>query len=184
MTKTGFVCREVPYEGEVGAGRLLPFVPKEGSITVPVPDFIPESEPLGTMTVCGQSLERVGIHHGDVVLVRKIFSRRQIKRHTICVLYLRTLGEIVAKKVTFEKDFVVLHYCGLAPEPPMYLPASDVEIRGIVISRSQHRLEWPFIDEPTVQNGNGSGLSATERGAKLQELIERFQRPIDDELPF
>ena len=140
-------AQAVPYEGEIGAGRLLPFIPKGGTVEVAVPDYIPETEPLGTMTVRGRSLSRVGIDDGDIVLLRKIFTKSQIKPDTICSLYIPATGEVVAKKITFREERMVLRYCGYDDEGDIYVDPDDVDIRGIVISVSRHKTEWPFIDE-------------------------------------
>lgn len=178
--ETKYVVREIPYEGEVGAGRLYPFVPKEGTVAVAVPDDIPEDEPLGTMTVSGISLERVGIYDGDIVVVRKIQNKRQIKRDTVCVCYVKSIGEVVAKKITFDKDYLLMHYCGMEAEPPMYVPAADVEIKGIVISTSRHHTEWPFIADRILQPAKKSSGKIDQ--TKVIEAINRFKKfePEDD----
>lgn len=144
---TSYRVQAVPYEGHVGAGRVVPFpVPEGSTLEVSVPDYVSESEPLGTMTVCGDSLERVGIYDGDIVLCRKIFSKKQITRDTVCIVYARSLGEVNAKKIVFREGHLVLKYCGYRNEPDVRVPEEEVEIRGIVISASRHRREWPFID--------------------------------------
>jgi phage repressor protein C with HTH and peptisase S24 domain len=177
------MVREIAFEGEVGAGRLVPFEPRGGTVSMLVPDHIPEGEPLGAMRVNGRSLEGVGIHDGDFVLVRKLFSRKQVKKDTVCVLWLHTLGEVVAKKVTFRKDHLILHYCGLEPEPPLILPASDVEFRGIVIGVSRQQTEWPEIARSSPRsvaaaNGNGEpALSRAEREKRITEAI-RHLKPV------
>lgn len=185
--EVSYTVREVPYEGEVGAGRLIPFPERQnGAVPMAVPDDIPEWEPLGTMTINGTSLERVGIFDQDIVLVRKIFSRKQIKRNTICVCYLPSLGEIVAKKVSFDNGNLVLHYCGVEPQPPLYLPAGEVEIRGIVISVSRHRTEWPFIGDTPKEATVKAKLTSVEKRAAIAQLANRFKpKPSPgDDIPF
>lgn len=139
--------RDVPYEGMVGAGRVIPFVPKGGTMPVAVPDYIPDSEPLGTMTVSGGSLARVGIIDGDIVLCRKVFNKRDIKNDTVCIVYDPGSGEVSAKKIKFRENLLVLRYCGYENLPDRHVSPEAVEIRGIVISASRHQTEWPFIDE-------------------------------------
>jgi SOS-response transcriptional repressor LexA len=160
-----FSVREVPYEGQVGAGRLpLAFVPKDGIVAVPVPDSIPKSDHLATMTVNGNSLERVGIFDGDIVLVRQITSKRQIKRNSVCVVYVPSLGEPMAKKVSFDGDYLVLHYCGMDPQEPMYVLAEEAEIRGIVISVTRQATDWPFVDQvPAAPSGVALSPAAKAR---------------------
>lgn len=180
-----FIVRELPYEGEVGAGRLLPFVPKGGVLPVVVPADIPESE-LGTMKINGDSLERVGIYNGDFVVVRKIFNKRAIKRDTVCIVWAESYNEIMAKKIQFKDDYLILHYCGLEPQPPLYLPADECEVRGIVIGTSRQRTEWPFIefpeDMPTKQAARKK-KAEPEKRAKVIEAIDKFKKP-EEELPF
>jgi SOS-response transcriptional repressor LexA len=180
-----FVVRELPYEGEVGAGRLLAFTPKGGVIPVVVPADIPESE-LATMKINGGSLERVGIYNGDFVVVRKIWNKRAIKKDTVCIVWAESYNDLMAKKIQFKDDYLILHYCGLEPEPPLYLPAEDCEIRGIVIGTSRQRTEWPFIEYPEdlpVKEAANKRKTAPDRKAKVIEAIEKFRKPEPEE-PF
>lgn len=173
--------RAVPYEGQVGAGRLLPFVPKDGVIELPVPDSIPQNETLGTMTVNGSSLERVGIFDGDIVLVRRLTSKRQIKRNTICVVYVASTGEVLAKKITFEEDYLVLHSCGMQPEPPLYVLAGEAEIRGMVISATRQMADWHYLDE--VVGVNRVLNTSAARAKKVAAVMAALVRPVDED-PF
>lgn len=158
---------------------MHPFVPKDGIVAVPVPDSIPKNEELATLTVNGNSLERVGIFDGDIVLVRRISNKRQIKRHTVCVVYIPSLGEVMAKKVTFEDDYLVLHYCGLEPQEPMAFVAEEVEIRGMVISATRQQLDWPFVDEVV---GNSRVVnSSSARARKVAAAIAAMVKPSSDE---
>lgn len=181
-----YVVRELPYEGEVGAGRLLAFpAPKGGVLPVVVPADIPESQ-LGTMKINGDSLERVGIYDGDFVVVRKIFNNRVIKRDTVCIVWAESHNDLMAKKIQFKDDFLILHYCGLEPQPPLYLPAEDCEIRGIVIGTSRQRTEWPFIEFPEdmpTKEAARKRSKAPEKRAKVIEAIEKFKKPEGEE-PF
>lgn len=176
-----YSVRAIPYEGQVGAGRVHPFVAKDGVIEVPVPDSIRSNEQLGTMTVNGDSLERIGIFDGDIVLVRKITSRRQIKRNSVCVVYIPNLGEVMAKKVSFENDYLVLHYCGMQAQPPLYVLASEAEIRGIVISSTRQQSDWPFLDE--VIPARGVMNSSAAKARKIAAVMKQFEKPVEED-PF
>lgn len=178
-----YTVREVPYEGQVGAGRLSPFVPKDGIVAVPVPDSIPQGEYLGTMTVNGNSLERVGINDGDIVLVRRITSRRQIRRNSVCVVYVPSLGEVLAKKVTFEDDYLVLHSCGMEPAEPLYVLEAEAEIRGVVISVTTQQLDWPFVDA-VVGKASGVRTSPAARARLVASAMAQFEKPEEDEFEF
>ncbi len=125
--------REIPHEGEIGAGRLLPFVAKGGTTTVIVPENMPDSELLGTMTVRGRSLEDEGIYDGDLLICKKVFSKKQICPDTICVVYIPATGEVVAKKIHFRENMLVLRGCG-GGVSDMHVGINDVEIRGAVFS--------------------------------------------------
>jgi SOS-response transcriptional repressor LexA len=176
-----YSVRAIPYEGQVGAGRLLPFVAKDGVIEVPVPDSIGGGEQLGTMTVNGNSLERVGIFDGDIVLVRRVTSRRQIKRNSICVVYIPSLGEVLAKKITFEDGVIILHHCGLEPREPLAFTTEEVEIRGIVISATKQQPDWPFVD--AVVPARRLVASSGARVKKVRQAIAAMKKP-EEELPF
>lgn len=185
MKKQHFIVRELPYEGEVGAGKVYAFPTQEETLAVAVPADIPESE-LGTMKINGDSLERVGIYHGDIVVIRKIFSKRTIKRDSVCVVWVPSRTLVMAKKLQFKDDYIILHYCGIDPEPPLHLPAEEVEIRGVVISTSRQRTEWPFIEYPEdlpTKEANRKVKIAPEKKAKIIEAIEKFKKPPFEE-PF
>lgn len=140
--------RSVTWEGYVGAGKLVHFPsPKNEAVEIPVPADIPQKEPLATLTVSGGSLERVGICDGDIVLCRKIFTKKQIKPDTVCIVYTPATGEVNAKKIRFSGEYVTLRYCGFGEIKDDYVPSDEVEIRGIVISSTRRRNEWQFIDQ-------------------------------------
>src|SRR5690606_233532 len=97
------------HEGEIGAGRLLPFPTTEELTTkVFLPETIARSGPIGTLTVRGDSLNGLGIYDGDKLICKQAFSRKEIKADTVCVVYLCSTGEVLAKRVRFQEGHLVL----------------------------------------------------------------------------
>lgn len=127
--------RYVKQYGEVGAGKIVPFTPKEGLVPVVVPVGSPKDEYLGTMIVRGVSLEDEGIFDGDTLVCRRDHTKRDIDRNTICIVFIRSTGELVAKKIEYGKlgEYVTLKASGGGIKDVHY-PGDDIEVRAIVIA--------------------------------------------------
>jgi SOS-response transcriptional repressor LexA len=126
---------EVESEGYVAAGRTIPFPPPESSTLLALPPQLVQLAKQGmvkTMTITGNSLSGVGIYDGDEVVCKKTFSKKEIGRNTICIVYIPATGEVVAKKIDFRDDYLILRSCN-ADYPDMKVKPDDVDIRGIVI---------------------------------------------------
>lgn len=122
----------VQNEGEVGAGKLLPF-PQSAPVADTV--YLDEREDaahVGTLTIRGDSLVGAGLLNGDTAICRKVFRRADIKPNTICVVYIIATGELVAKRLRFSEGRVIL--CSVSAEhADRYFQPDEVDIRGIII---------------------------------------------------
>jgi len=121
---------EVPYEGIVGAGRLLPFNTPSGTTIVALPEG--SKGIYGTLSVAGNSLEDLGIFEGDQLICKKAFSKREILPHTICIIYIPATGELVAKMVRFQGEYIILKSCN-SSIIDIRTTNEDIDIRGIVV---------------------------------------------------
>lgn len=126
---------ELIDEGFVAAGKRVDFPIKHTKTWVALTDRqaqMAEQGHIRTMTVAGNSLEGVGIYDGDKVLCKKVFNKKEIKDDSICIVFIPSNGEVVAKKVRFQPPYLRLISCNDSVSD-IYVNADDVEIRGIVI---------------------------------------------------
>src|SRR5690606_1261212 len=88
-----------------------------------------DPQQVGTLTIRGDSLVGAGLLDGDIAICRKIFKRSDIKRDTICVVYILATGELVAKRVVFREGRVVLISAN-SNNAERYFDPEEIEIRG------------------------------------------------------
>jgi|GEM_PF-2721616 len=121
----------VPLYGEVGAGKVVDFIPRNKTVTVALPSTIKDEE-VGMLIVRGCSLEDEGIYDGDRLIFTKRFTKRDVMFKAICVVFIIATGELVAKKLLFGRDgHVTLRASGGGIKDLSY-HADDIEIKGIV----------------------------------------------------
>lgn len=127
---------EVRDEGFVAGGRTLPFQAPETTSYVsltPAEAELARKGFIATVTLAGPSNEQIGLFDGDKLIVKKAFSRSEITRDTVCLVYMPALGEeILAKKIRFEGDHVKLR-SSHQDFKDVIVPKDEVEIRGIVV---------------------------------------------------
>lgn len=123
---------DLPIAGEVGAGRVVPFVSagKTGSGILPAGLNIEKHEGV-LWIVRGPSLNDMGIFDGDYLVCRKKFTKKDITRDTVCIVYIWSTGEYQAKKVLEQYGKVVLRSSG-GGIPDKYYEPDDIEVRWIV----------------------------------------------------
>ena len=136
LKETDNVTVEVQNEGFVAAGRTVPFPALARSTMITLPPNLADLARKGmikTLTISGNSLEGVGIYDGDEVVCKKAFSKKEINNQTICIVYLPATGEVVAKRIRFQAEWLILKSCNNGV-PDMKVRPDDVDIRGVVIS--------------------------------------------------
>lgn len=126
-----FIVADVPLYGECGAGSVVQFVPREGSLSVAIPHAMRESE-IGSVIVRGCSLEDEGIYDGDILIFNKRFTRRECMFETICIVFILATGELVAKKLLFAGDGMITLRASGGDIKDMVFQGEDIEIRGVV----------------------------------------------------
>ena len=145
---------ELENHGYVAAGKTVAFQPPAGTTTVPLPPALAREARkglVGTMTAHGRSLEGVGIFDGDVLIVRRAESRREIGRDTICIVYIPATGEVLAKKIRFMDDVILLRSSN-AEVPDIKVKATDVDVRGIVLFLYRKPDEYGRFDRGYVND--------------------------------
>jgi SOS-response transcriptional repressor LexA len=127
--------RYVPYLGEVGCGRpvenIIPFIPKSELVPVALPEWMPAQE-SGVYTVRGLSLTDFNIFDDDRLVVRQKFSWRDIKPDTICIVFIHTTGELVAKRIERGANKLILKASG-GDIPDREYSLDEVEVKAIVV---------------------------------------------------
>jgi hypothetical protein len=127
---------QVEDEGFVAAGRTVAFPAPDSTsflALTPAEADLAERGLIRTMTICGPSLEGIGLYDGDKVILKKAFSKNEITRDTVCIVYMPALGEeVLAKKIRFEGEWIKLRACHPDVGDRLVKP-EEVEIRGIVI---------------------------------------------------
>lgn len=118
--------------GQVGAGTVVPFIPKDELVPVVVPKGTPQNI-VGTMIVSGRSLSDLHICDGDLLIFRSRFSLREITPQTVCIVYIRSTGELCAKKVIKEATMITLRASGGGIKDIQVTP-DDIEIQGLVFA--------------------------------------------------
>jgi hypothetical protein len=169
-------------EATAGPGKLLPFPTERDQETLALPPRMASMARQGTVdlvTLTGNSLEGIGIYDGDQVLVKKAFSRKEITQKTVCIVHLLETNETLAKRVVYRKGVVILKSFHPNVADITVLP-DQVEVQAIVVSLLRKPNEDGRFDRPAAPK-----ISPAERKAKLNELVERFQKkPKKGELPF
>jgi SOS-response transcriptional repressor LexA len=127
----------VPDYGDVGAGKVVPFIPRSELVPVVVPENIAKASPdLGIVTVCGVSLEDLGIYSGDSLIIKRKFSWREITPERVCIVLIHATGELVAKRIVREANTVTLRSSGGGVRDLEYAP-DEIEVRAIVIGHQR-----------------------------------------------
>ncbi|MEO8647770.1 MAG: hypothetical protein ABI539_01250 [Acidobacteriota bacterium] len=131
-----YELREVNNYGEIGAGRIIAFPkPSPTKVLVLVPENTSDDAIIGTLTVRGKSLTDEGIVDGDQLVMTRRFSHKDIKPDTICSVYVRSLGEVLAKKIVKSPvpGMIILRSSGPG-EKDIVVEADDIEVQGIAYS--------------------------------------------------
>lgn len=125
-----FRTMHAPMHGEVGAGQVVPFVPRHETVPVVVPTSMKDDD-IGTVTVRGCSLEDEGIDDGDTLLFTRKFTKRDCMFEAICIVFIIATGELVAKKLRFAGDGMITLRASGGGIKDLHYSGEDIEIRGV-----------------------------------------------------
>jgi SOS-response transcriptional repressor LexA len=129
--KESLIMLDVPLYGEIGAGRVVPFIPQSELVPVLVPEYLKDCG-ICTLKVCGVSLENEGVYSGDLLICRERFTWRHITPDTVCAVLITATGELVAKKVIRGSNMLILRASGGGIRDRQCSP-DDIEIKAIAI---------------------------------------------------
>lgn len=118
-------ARQLPFLGYIAAGRPLEVT--QSNETVSVPEELTGRGENYVLKVRGESMIDDGIHDGDFVIIN---HRQQASNGEMVVAMVR--GEVTLKRFYLERDRVRLQPAN-ATMPPIYAPATEVVIQGIVV---------------------------------------------------
>lgn len=123
----------VPLHTEIAAGQVVPFVSSTKLIPVVLPPHMKASD-VEAVTVCGCSLEDMGIFSGDVLIFTKLFDKQKIWFNTVCIVYIHSTQELIAKKLVPAGEGMITLRASGGGIKDKTLPIDDVEIRGAVFA--------------------------------------------------
>lgn len=124
----------VPVQGEVGAsGNVVPFVARNEMIPVAIPTKTRESD-IQCVIVSGPSLTELGVDDGDILIFTTRFTQREVMFESVCIVYVHSTAELVAKKICFERGGNIRLKASGGNVRDLILPIEDIEIRGKVIA--------------------------------------------------
>lgn len=177
-----YTVEKVPIT-EIGCGSVVQFTPRTETVTVLVPQGLARPDQVETMIVRGPSLTEHGIYDGDVIAYRTNFTNKSITPDSVCVVRIITTGELLAKKIIVTgTNKIALRSSGGGIED-RYFDIDDIEVIGLVFGAQKLADRYGRFDhKPT--NGHSNGLSPKVRKAKILELMKRFEKPKEEEIPF
>lgn len=130
------IIKDIPNEGFVGAGRMIAFPGIKTSIAMPVTskqaDMVNNGQ-IRALTVSGDSLNGIGLYDGDRILCKKVYSKKEIGPQTVCTIYIPSTGEVVAKRIRFVGNDIILRSCHPNVGDMVFHP-DEIDIRGVVIA--------------------------------------------------
>lgn len=118
-------ARQLPFLGYIAAGHPIDVV--QGHETVSVPEDLTARGENYVLKVRGESMIEDGIYDGDFVIINQ---RNQAFNGEMVVAMVH--GEVTLKRFYLERDRVRLQPAN-STMPPIYVPASDVVIQGVVV---------------------------------------------------
>lgn len=122
---SGAAARQLKFLGYIAAGQPLEVA--QSNETVAVPETLTGRGENYVLKVRGESMIEDGIHDGDFVIIN---HRQQALNGEMVVAMVN--GEVTLKRFYLERDKVRLQPAN-STMPPIYAPASDVVIQGVVV---------------------------------------------------
>lgn len=127
----------VPDMGQIGAGTVVDFIPKNKKVLIPRPPHTTDADEIFTHDVSGDSLYNpddpaMSAYNGDRLICKGNFDISEIKPHKVCIVFVLTTTERLAKQVIVKNDRVFLKSLNPA-YPERRFSIHDIEVKGIVI---------------------------------------------------
>lgn len=188
---------DIPHLGDIGCGRVVPFSPTGKTVRVMLPQNANPAD-YGAMTARGPSLTDEGVIDGDTLVFRTNISDRDITSESICVVRVRSTGDMLAKKVVkVDADpngtTVALRSSGGGYED-RFFEGHDIQMLGIVYAVQRMadrfgRLPKPEVSDLSPIDADSKRvqmrISPELRKVRLDALLKRFTKETKEEpLPF
>ena len=123
-------------------------------------------------------MEGIGLFDGDQVICKTAFSKKEIKAHSICIVYVQPLNDTFAKRIIFKDGYVILRSFNPNIEDMIYGP-DEIEIQGIVLNLLLGQdASGRFQRAPEQRT-----MSRTERSNRIAQAMQMFVKP-EEEPPF
>lgn len=119
--------------GQVGAGQVVDFIPRDGKRVVSLPRNARPGDLFAEFEVCGDSLEGKGIFDGYVLLCRKNFELSEITPDRVVIAQILTTGELLAKSIKANGDGTVSLIAANPKYSPKIFNESEVEIVALAV---------------------------------------------------
>ena len=128
----------IPDLGQIGAGKVVEFIPRNKKINIPRPSNAPDSDVLFSHTVSGDSLNDFenpdkNIRNGDSLICKENIEISDVTPDKICVVFIHPTCERLAKKVIYVNDDNVILRSVNPHYKDRHFTAADIEIKGIVV---------------------------------------------------
>lgn len=167
---------------EAGASAKVFHFPADRRKTIiPLPPELAKLAKKGmvdVVTLVGDSLEGIGLFDGDQVICKTAFSKKEIKAHSICIVYVQPLNDTFAKRVIFKDSHVILRSFNPNIEDMIYSP-DEIEIQGIVLNLLLGQdAAGRFQRAPELKP-----ISRSERSNRIAQAMQMFIEP-EEEPPF
>lgn len=134
LALTNHRMEDIEILGEVSAGHnVVPFYPqgKKRILKLPLSAHTQPSE-TKAIKVVGDSLNQLNVNDGDDLVFSTQFFINEITPDKVCVVYIHSTGELIARKVIFnENGTVTLRAANPSYSDKIY-EQDEVEIRGLV----------------------------------------------------
>ena len=118
---------ELPFLGRIAAGRPIEALPGHDTLAVPPHLLHAGKDRHYVLLVAGDSMIEEGIHDGDYVVVRQRHEARPGE------MVVALVGEDATLKRIYPEGPMVRLQPANAQMQPIYVPASDVRVQGVVV---------------------------------------------------
>lgn len=127
---------EVYSLGQIGAGKVVEFVPRDNKRWIPLPKGARYFDQFVEFDICGDSLAGIGITDGMILTCRRNFEISEIKNR-VCVIYFHETGEMSAKMIRPNNDGTVSVISADPDYSEKIYFADEIEILALAVEKRE-----------------------------------------------